>query len=132
MTSHADPVGALVVLVQSIRPTWDTRAIRPVLAKLVADGHDLADVAWAAVRTAQDQAMRRPAAIGLTDSPHWRPTVRDRESADQRARRIQAQLDAREDALRNRPQRTPAQQRALRERTHHLRNTARLQRMDAE
>lgn len=70
MTSHVDPVGPLVVLVQTLRPAWDTRAIRPVLTKLHADGHDLADIAWSAICTAEDTAMRTPAAIGHTDGPH--------------------------------------------------------------
>lgn len=129
MTSTADAVGPLVVLVQNLRPQWDTRGIRPVLAKLVADGHDLADIAWAAIRTAEDRGMRTPAAIAQTDSPHWRPTVRDRESPDQRARRIQAQLDERAalERARQRLALTPEQREARRERIRQIRDGARQQ-----
>lgn len=102
MTSQpGDILGPSVLLVQALRPEWDTRAIRPVLATLIAEGRDLADLIHAAIRTAQDPTMRRPAAIAL-DTDHWRPTVRHSETPDERAGRIAQQRADREDTYRSR------------------------------
>jgi hypothetical protein len=64
-----EQTGALVALIRAIRPAWDSRAIRPVLEQL-ADGHDLAELAAAAIRTAEDPTMRTPTAITF-DGDHW-------------------------------------------------------------
>lgn len=89
---NPDTIGALVVLVQTIRPAWDTRAIRPVIEALA--HRDLADLTHAAIRTAQDPSCRKPAAIAFTDSEHWQPTLRYTETAPERARRLDQQATA--------------------------------------
>jgi hypothetical protein len=61
-------------LLRTIRPHWDHLAIMTVLTSVDAD---LADIAYAAIRTAQDPAMRTPQSLAFTDSQHWRPTVRE-------------------------------------------------------
>ena len=66
---------ALTQLIRRIRPAWDELACINILETLAS--RDLADVAHAAIRTAQDPAMLTPQALKFVDSPHWRPTVRD-------------------------------------------------------
>ena len=82
-----EELGALTLLVQAIRPAWDTRAIRPVLDE-IANRHafngDLALLAWAAIRTAQNHDMRSPAAIAF-DGDHWKPGNQTGPTAAQRA-----------------------------------------------
>lgn len=78
---------SIAVLVQSVRTAWDTRAIVAALADVA--NLDLADVTHAAIRCAEDQAMRTPIAIGFLDADHWRPTVRTTETPQQIAARVQ-------------------------------------------
>lgn len=76
-----EQAGMVAVLVQSVRTGWDTRAITAALADL--QNLDLADVAHAAIRVAEDPDMRTPAAIAFLDPKHWRPTIREGETAEQ-------------------------------------------------
>jgi hypothetical protein len=80
-----EQIGALVVLVQAIRPAWDSRAIRPVLERLAPE-HDLAELAWAAIRTAEDPTKRTPAAIAW-EGDHWRAMPSTGLTVTQRAER---------------------------------------------
>jgi hypothetical protein len=74
MTVNREQAVFIAELVHTIRPAWDTRAI---LAALKATEHrDLADVAHAAIRIAQDDKIRKPIVISM-DGEHWRPTIRD-------------------------------------------------------
>jgi hypothetical protein len=66
----------LAALIRIHRPHWDHLVIMDNLI-LVGEHRDLADVAHAAIRTAQDPAMLTPQALKFVDSPHWRPTVRE-------------------------------------------------------
>jgi hypothetical protein len=56
-------INNITVLVQSIRPVWDTRAIRPVIEDLSNAGLDITMITNAAVVTAADSMYRHPAAI---------------------------------------------------------------------
>lgn len=87
-----EQAGAIAVLVQTVRTAWDTRAITAALADL--RNLDLADVTHAAIRVAQDPDMRTPAAIAFLDPKHWRPTVRETETPEERTNRIDVQSTA--------------------------------------
>jgi hypothetical protein len=56
-------------LVRTVRSGWDTRAIVAALEPL--RDRELADVVAAAIRAAQNQGFRTPAAIGF-EGDHWR------------------------------------------------------------
>ncbi|RCK68285.1 hypothetical protein DT076_16695 [Desertihabitans brevis] len=66
---------ALAELLRLIRPSWDALATINALHD-VAD-RPLADVARAAILTAQDHDARTPRAITFTDSDHWRSLTAD-------------------------------------------------------
>ena len=68
-------------LARTIRPAWDQLATLNAIAEVAR--HDLADVAHAVIRCAQDQTMKTPAAIGFLEGPHWRPTLRIGETVEQ-------------------------------------------------
>lgn len=63
---------ALAGFIRTVRPAWDHVVLVRQLGTL--KDRDLADVAHAAIRTAQDESMRTPQAIGF-DSEHWRVTT---------------------------------------------------------
>ncbi len=82
-----EQAGMVAVLVQSVRTSWDTRAITAALADL--RNLDLADVTHAAIRVAEDPDMRTPAAIAFLDPKHWRPTIRETETPEHIQRRAE-------------------------------------------
>jgi hypothetical protein len=59
--------GALAVLGQTIRPKWDTRAITDALAEF--KDRDLADVATAVIRAAEDPSILTPKGITFDRKP---------------------------------------------------------------
>ena len=65
---------ALTELVRTQRAGWDALATINVLTTLTGD---LADIAYCAIRTAQDPTMRTPVALRWEDNPHKRPTIRE-------------------------------------------------------
>ena len=69
-----EQAGALATLLRTIRPAWDQLATINALGQH--QGRDLADLAYAAIRTAQDPDSRTPAALGFTDRDHWQRTAR--------------------------------------------------------
>ena len=60
----------LAGLIRTIRPAWDELATINTLGE-AKDRGDLATIAFAAIRTAQDDTCKTPKAIGF-DSDHWR------------------------------------------------------------
>lgn len=94
---------ALAQLIRRIRPAWDELATINVLADMA--GRDLADVAHAAIRTAQDPTMLTPQALKFVDSPHWRKikAIADTEPEPVHPRPIQTddEIKARTQAIRH-------------------------------
>jgi len=61
---------ALAGLCRAIRPKWDELKTIEVLDTLAAQGLPLAEVAYAAIKTAQDPTRATPTAIAF-DGEHW-------------------------------------------------------------
>lgn len=67
-----EQANALAAFLRTIRPAWDHLATYHTLGEL--RHRDIADVAYAAIRTAQDTTKRTPKAIAWAGD-HW-PTAR--------------------------------------------------------
>lgn len=91
-----EQAGALAALARTIRPAWDQLATMNAILEV--SRFDLADITYAVTCCAQDPAMQTPAAITFTGSQHWRPTIRDTETAEQRTARLDEQATNRRDA----------------------------------
>lgn len=74
MSLTREQAGTLAALLRTIRPAWDELVTINTLAEL--RDRDLADVAYGAIRTAQDPDARTPRALAFTDRDHWQRTTR--------------------------------------------------------
>lgn len=101
MTTRAQ-ANLLAQLARTIRPSWDELHATDVIAavNLLEINADLADLAHAVIRCAENRTMRTPGAIALTDADHWRPTVRDKETAEEARAQFAQQLAERREARR--------------------------------
>lgn len=73
MSTIREQAGTLAALIRTIRPAWDQLATMNALEQLL-QHRDLADVAYGAIRTAQDPEARTPRALAFTDRDHWQRT----------------------------------------------------------
>jgi hypothetical protein len=83
-------------LLRTIRPAWDAAATGKYVAEASREHRDLADLVHGCIRTVQDTALTSPASLTFS-GPQWTRSVRTVESSEERAARIQAQIDAREE-----------------------------------
>jgi hypothetical protein len=95
-TVTREQAALIAQLLRTIRPAWDQAATGKFVGEASREHRDLADLLHGCIRTAQDSSLASPVTLTWAGE-HWQRTVRATESAEERAARIQAQIDAREE-----------------------------------